>query len=143
MPVFAEQAFRQHMLNSTNVSAIIGARLSNWVSPESDILPYGTFYRIDAEHVKSFNNGSNFAKVRLQADWFSDSLSEVIDLADKARQQMDGFAGTVSVASTSLDIKGLLVSEQQQPFMPDNDSDSPVFRVSQDYIVSHAETAAN
>ena len=143
MATFAEQAFRQHLVDSTAVSAIIGTRLFNWAASESAALPYGAFVRVDAEHVGSMNGGSDYVKPRIQVDWYSRSLSEVMDLADKARLRMDGYAGTVSVNSTSLDIKSLLVSEQHLHSFPDKAGDEPVYRVSQDYIVAHAEAAAN
>lgn len=143
MAVFAEEAWRAKVMASTGLTDLIGTRLSPWGASERDVFPYGTYYRLPSEAAVSLGSATSHMTVRLQADWYSRDVGEVMDIGDLARLATDNYIGAVTVGSTSLRVKIKFTGDNLTPINEGDGKDSLIYRLTQEYVVGHNITPAS
>lgn len=77
-----------------NVSAIVGTKIFPYVAVESEAYPYIVFTQEGLEPTDTKDGVSELDKSTWDIECYSETLSEVEDLADKVRAVLDRYKGT-------------------------------------------------
>jgi len=145
MAIQAEECVYALLAASTAVGALAADRIYPQVAPQQTAtLPYMTYNRIDGIHMHNMSGPSGLVNVRMQIDYYASTYSGASALADAARNVLDGYTGSVTVGSTSIDIKQChLISDNSDFVQPQNAAEVGTRRFSHDYQIVHETTTPN
>jgi hypothetical protein len=107
-------------------------------APEGQALPYTIFQRIDGERWASLTGPSGLAQSRFQVDHYAVQPEDAVTGAERIRQKLDGYSGTIG---------GVRIGGVSKIIdLPDQDDTQAVtatgqipFRASKDYLFTHEE----
>jgi len=116
------------------VTDIVGTRIFPLVSQAPSHPPYVVYSVVGGEAWNSMGGQSGLAQSRVQIDAYAVTYAGAQALAASVRGALDGFRGV----SGGVRVGG--VSRQSAPVdFYEEDVDPRLFRVSQDYIITHDE----
>lgn len=124
-----EPAFRILLVNDPTIAPIVGDRVYMNVRPADERRPSLVLTRVSTFFARRFGGDSSATKGRMQVDIFGESYQEVKELADKVRNRLDGFTGTV--AGTRF-LYCEIEDERDLPAAPLAGRSTPLFAVSID-----------
>jgi hypothetical protein len=121
-----------------SVTAIVSSRIYPEPLPQSPTLPALTWSQVSSVRVRALNDGpTGKARARITISCWANTSKSAWALADAVRQSMDGFQGwwrDTFIGSVALDNEfGIFEGEAGVPNVG-------MYRVVQDYIISHSET---
>ena len=93
-----EEALQYHLVNDTDVKALISARAYPNVIPQDADLPALAYQKISWLGGMAHDGPTGIAWPRFQITAQANTYSEVVDLIKKVRIALDGFAGTMGGA---------------------------------------------
>jgi hypothetical protein len=64
-------------------------------APQGHALPYTIFQRIDGDRFGSLTGPSGLAQSRIQVDYYAALPEDAVTGAERIRQKLDGYSGTV------------------------------------------------
>lgn len=127
-----EAGLHAFLLADPAVAALIDTRLTPLILPQDPAYPAATYQRISASRLRSVDGPAGRGKPRLQLDCWGATYAQAKALAAAAGRALDGYKGlmgSVQVDAVSLD------NEQDV-----HEEEPEVYRVIQDYLISHQET---
>lgn len=119
------------------LDTVSGSQIYAGIVPEDKRPPFMTFQRISGFKVRDINGPSGLARTIFQIDMYSDDNAICRQLADDVRKILDGFSGTVTIASDNIVIGG--VSMQAERDFTEDDVDPKLYRASVDYLFKFEE----
>lgn len=122
------------------LDTVSGSKIFAGIVPEDVRPPFMTFQRISGFKVRDINGPSGLARSIFQIDMYSDDNSVCRQLADDVRKILDGFSGTVTIASDNIIIGG--VSMQAERDFTEDNVDPKLYRASVDYLFKYEEDIA-
>ncbi len=141
MAVTPEEAVRKRLVDDTDVRALVKQRIYPDIAPEGAVLPYVVMARVDTTHEHHMGGSAGLKHPRIQLDYFARTRSGAEDLAETCRLVLDGFNGTVTIGSESLDIRKCFLKGDNSDFLePKGGSSFAIRVVSHDYELSVPET---
>ena len=125
-----EAALRSQLVANAAVTAIVGSRVYPLLAPSDAALPFVTWRRsgIVRQHSLAGPVGSPTVSVEFQL--YAETYNAVRDLADKARQVLDGWGGTVD----TVEVKHVSLEQEYDGFVQLAGSEvPPIYTVVQVY----------
>lgn len=132
-----EKALRDLLKDDAAVSGVVGAKIYPLLAPQNIAAPFIVYTRVIGDRIREINGPSGMAQVTFQIDCYAGGLNKrneypaAVDLANKVRLLLDGYEGTKS----GIRIGGISLQTDQDFYEPDTN----LYRVSQDYLVTHDE----
>ena len=108
--MYIEAALYYHLVNDTDVKALISARAYPNVIPQDVGLPALAYQEISRPGAMAHDGPTGIAWPRFQITAQADTYSEVVDLINKVRIALDGFTGTMGGAG-GVTIEGAFVKD--------------------------------
>jgi len=141
---FGEDGLRSRLLSDATIVGLVGAQIYPVGGvPQGVEMPYGQYQRVDAQHWASISSALGLAQIRVQYDWYSDSLTEVRTLAERARIMLESYAGTISVDGQNVVVRVCrLVDEDSYGEQVGDGADATLWRWRQDYQVVYTEATS-
>jgi hypothetical protein len=128
------RAIMARLAASSAVAAIVGTRISPLVTHAPSEPPYLVYTVVGGEAWNSMSGQSGMAQARVQVDAYALTYAEAQELAASVRAALDNFRGTAG----GVRVGG--ISRQTAPVdFYEADVEPRLFRVSQDFIVTHDE----
>lgn len=93
-----EEALQYHLVNDSDVTALIGSRAYPNVIPQDADLPALAYQTISRPGGMAHDGPTGIAWPRFQITGQADTYSEVVDLINKVRIALDGFTGLMGGA---------------------------------------------
>jgi hypothetical protein len=101
-----ERVLANAMFSDPAVAEVVSDRVYPVIAPSSAALPFLTWRRQAVQREPTLSGPSGIATVTLAVDMYATTYEAVRELADRCRQTLDGFAGTlgnwISVRHVSL-----------------------------------------
>lgn len=91
-----EPAFRVRLVTDPAIAAVVGDRIYMNVRPADERRPCLVLTRVSTFFARRFGGDASTTKGRMQVDAFAESFQVMAELADKVRDRIDGFSGTVA-----------------------------------------------
>ena len=141
MAVDAGLIIRKLLVDNAAVSALVGSQVYPQSAPETAVLPYIVYNRIDGEHLHQMTAASGLVRTLIQVDSFSKDYLQMVDLADKSRLALDGFQNTsVTVGGDTARVDSIWLQDNEDGFeRPTDATDEGFHRRIQDYEIFHDE----
>jgi len=133
----SEIAIYTILKDTSAVSSLVGARIYPLKAPPKVTKPFVTYQRISGDRWRSFDGPTGTAQPRIQVDCYATTYAAAKALADAIRQNLDGYAGTVTTTSGAVRIGGISLMTDRDLF--EDDIDPVLYRVSMDFMVTHGE----
>jgi len=141
MALFAEDVIISRLNDAAYVKAIVSNRIMPGAAPQGTRIPHITLNRVSTEHHRHLLAAAGLAQVRVQVDYWADSYLGALELADAARDALDGYHGTTTIGAQTASVKQCKLDVDQTDFVEANDSaDVGVFRATHEYIVGIVES---
>ena len=105
-----EEALQYHLVNDTDVKALISSRAYPNVIPQDAALPALAYQVISRPGGMAHDGPTGIAWPRFQITAQADTFSEIVDLTNKVRVALDGFTGTMGGAG-GVTIEGSFVKD--------------------------------
>ena len=128
-----ETALRTELINDTDISAHVGMRVYPVTMTQGFTLPCISYQRISSVRMHTLSGPNGRVDASFQVDFYSELYSTVRDLADKTRQVLDGFKG--SLGGTEDNVGGIHLVSDRDLWQDDTE----VYRVTHDYDVFYFE----
>jgi hypothetical protein len=127
-----EADLRTHLVNDSDVSAIVGSRVYPMRLPQGFDLPAISYQRVSGDRSKDLQGSTGHTEPRIQIDCWAKSYGEIKNLAEKLRLSLDRFTGDLGggqyVHHVSLEGERDMFEEETE-----------ILHVSQDYMISYNE----
>ena len=108
--MYIDAALYYHLVNDSDVTALIGARAYPNVIPQDAALPALAYQTISSPRQMLHDGASGIAWPRFQITAQAQTFSEVVDLMNKVRIALDGYTGTMGGAG-GVTIEGAFVTD--------------------------------
>lgn len=132
-----EVVLRGQLVGSTAVSAIVGTRVYPLLAPEDAPLPFITWRRSGIARQHSLAGPMGTPTVSVEFQMYAATYNAARDLADKARQVLDGYGGTVD----TVEVKHVSLDQEYDGFVQLAGSEvPPIYTVVQVYNAIWQET---
>ena len=105
-----EEALQYHLVNDTDIKALISSRAYPNVIPQDAALPALAYLVISRPGGMAHDGPTGIAWPRFQITAQADTFSEIVDLTNKVRIALDGFTGTMGGAG-GVTIEGSFVKD--------------------------------
>lgn len=134
-----EKAIYTRLTTDATITAIIGTgdAARCWPvneAPQNPTDPYLIMQRVGSEPIENLSGGSGLIFAMIQVDAIGYVYLTIKDLADKVRQRLQGFRGTVS----SIDIGGIrFLSDRDERIPSPHGREEALVRVSMDFEVQY------
>lgn len=132
------KALYGHLTGDAGISALVSTRVFQHQAPTSAALDRITFTRVANEHENHLLGGAGLSRTLYQIDVWAVSGKRALAIAEAIRASLDGFIGklmgTVNVRYAFLN------NERDSIEKPVDGSEDSVFRISQDYNITHTES---
>ena len=128
-----EEALRQLILNSTQVSDIVGERFYPGVAPQGSDAPYCTYLMFNTATATTKFSPSTADTDRLRIDCVAPTFGEAVGLANAIRKKIDKFSGTVD----DFDIDEIWYIDKSDDFDEGTREDSRLYRRQIDFDVRY------
>lgn len=113
-----EDAIYGKLNADANVTAIVGNRIFPIKMPDRTAMPAISYARVTGPRVESFQGSSTLAHPLYQIDCWAKTHRQMIDLAAKVRNSLQGFQGTVA----SVKIQGILFENDMDLYEEDTET---------------------
>ena len=134
-----EQGLITYLLTDTDLMALVGngdspltSRIYPLLLPQNYTAPAMTYQRISGPRLQNLSGPAGRAFPRIQFDIYAASYSAVKNIAAKLRAALDGYAGLMG----AVDVDRTTLESDMDGYQ----SDTEVYRVSMDFIISHVES---
>jgi len=139
--ISVEAAMAQRLLDSTEIVDFVSTGIYPQKAPQSATLPYIVINRDSAEHAHHLGGASGWVMADIQVNMYSSEFTEMRRLAERARNELDGYSGTVSIGSTSLQLRNVFLDSDSTPLDPVLPGrDEKIFRARHAYRVDYPES---
>lgn len=126
-----EETLAALLLTDTAVAAIAGNRV-NWSDrPQGSALPAVVLHRVSGGRDYHMAGPSGFVRSRVQADCWALTYKDAVQLSRAVRVALSGYS--------SGDMQGAFIEAERQSVEKEADGAQRFFRVSLDFMISHAE----
>lgn len=132
-----EAAMRTIALDSSAVRDLIASRLYPLQAPQKAVYPLAIMNRISSDYDEDMDGASDDVQAtNIQLDVFAEEYAECKAVAAALREALNGFSGTVTVGGSSIEIRRIRLTGEQDGFdNPTNGKADGIGRVIQDYEV--------
>jgi hypothetical protein len=113
------------------VTALVSTRIYPLKLPQGYSLPAISYQRVSSPRLYALSGTTGRLRARIQLDCWADTYSAVKGLADAVRGELNGHTGTFGSST----VDSLTLDAERDGF----EEDTEVFRVLQEYIISHTE----
>jgi hypothetical protein len=128
------KAIYARLAGASPVTALVGTRIFPMVSQTPSQPPYVVYSTVGGTTWNSMSGQTGLAQSRVQVDAYATTYASAQAIAAAVRDALDGFRGMAG----GVRVGG--ISRQATPLeFYEADVDPRLFRVSQDYIVTHDE----
>lgn len=130
---YPEQTLADQLENDPEMALLLGDRIYPVIAPASAALPFATWRRQGVQREMTLSGPSRMPSVTWSLDLFSETYSEVREIADRARAVLDGFGGEVG---NYLVVRIVSLVNESDGFVQLAGGDlPPVYSVTQTYTV--------
>jgi hypothetical protein len=127
-----ETELRARLAADATVAGLVVARIYPIVLPQKPTYPAITYSKVSGERLHTLAGAAGRAMPRISISAWSDvGYASVQTLAAAIRASLDGFNGTLTTIQTNI------ILDNEIDFYED---DTRVYRILQDYRLSHTET---
>ena len=92
-----EIAIRSELINDADVTALVGTRVYPVMMPQGFEMPCISYQRISSNRMHTLSGPTGRVDANFQVDFYDESYAVVRELADKARNLLDGFKGDLGI----------------------------------------------
>ncbi len=124
-------AIRSILLSDSSVTALVGQNIFPVVIPETKQPPYVRLSTASVNATPTKSGTSVVDEARIQIDVWATSQDTAVQIDEKIRAALDGYAGTVTVNSVAYLIDGI----RFESWGDDYEEDWRLFRRTSDYMV--------
>lgn len=117
--------------NTSAVSTLVSARIYPLRLPQDPTYPAITYRRISGVRINNLLAASGRAHPRFQIDCWGSTITSARAVATAVRQALNCYRGLMDDVTASVHIENEIDLDED---------DAKVYRVSQDYFISHTET---
>jgi hypothetical protein len=130
-----------HLINDTDVAALVSTRVYPGVAPDDATLPYITYGQTGAQHTHHHAGAAGERRVLKQIACWATSMSAAEDLAEKVRVSMHGKTGTFGSGLFTIDVDEILLMNDPHTFVPPRAGDDrpPAWGSMMEFAIWHAE----
>lgn len=129
-----ETGLYSHLVADSDIAALVLNRVYPFRVPQGATLPALTYQRVSTDRRPSLSGPSTSrVKAYFQIDCYSESVSDVRDLATKVRLALDGFKGTLG---SETGVGGIICESERE----DDNEQTDVFRKILEFSIPHQET---
>jgi hypothetical protein len=108
------------------------------MAPQTALLPYVIYQRIDGERFGSLTGPSGLAQTRIQVDCYATSYEAAQLAAETIRRKLDGYSGTIGGVRIGGVSKATDLPDQID-LEAETTTGQKAFRASKDYLFTHEE----
>jgi len=129
-----EKSIHTKMAGTTAITDLVSTRIYPFASRQGDALPRVTYFVVSSNPVNASTGSTGTVQSMIQVDVWAASASSAKAVADAIFTALDGFDDTATnaVSYYTLDARRQEIEES------DDGSEKPVYRVSMDWDVWHA-----
>lgn len=139
MPLKSPEAvLRSALVGSTAVNSLISGRIYplRYVGPQPVVYPLVIWRRAGIQREQAFAGPVGVPRVTVELYHYGTTYESVRDLADKARQVLDGYGGTVD----TVEVKQTALVDEVDDLVMQDGSEASLYSVRQQYEVWWQET---
>lgn len=112
----------------------VGARIYRHQRARGSAYPCVVFGRVNTETVNHSTGATTTETCTIQVDSFAKDLDDARTVADAVKTALSGWSNTGGTPSISM---SHLVSDFDVPADPEHGTDAPIYRITQDYLLSY------
>lgn len=132
-----EAVLRTALATNTVTSSVVSGRIYPILAPASAAMPFITYRRAGITRAQTLGGPMGVPRVTVEFDVYAATYEGARDLADRCRQILDGYGGTVD----NTEVKQASLENEQDDFVQLAGADlPPVYSVKQTYDVWWQET---
>lgn len=120
------------LTNDATVGGLVSTRVYPHLREQGSAFPAVTYQRVGGPRTPKQEGPANHVRQRVQLNSYAGDSTTAQDLADAVRQALDGVSGTYG----GMKVQGIECNDAP---IDDFDPVARVFRVIQDFIITHAE----
>jgi len=144
MTDLANNAFRQILIDATNVFAIVGDNIFKDTASQCEDVPFVVFHLVANRPYRGLGGRSGMTVKTYQLNCYAPTETLAADLEDECRLALDDFKGNVTIPLESgnqiMRVHRLNRTDTNSPLVPIQDASSyPIRRYAQDYTLTHYE----
>jgi hypothetical protein len=128
-----ERLLADALKNEPAVAELVGDRVFPVLAPASAAIPFVTWRRVGVQREMTLSGPAGGPTVSLQLDMYAETYEGVRELADRCRQTLDGWGGTLGNYITVSHVS--LIGESDGFAQLAGGDVPPVYTVSQTYTV--------
>lgn len=128
-------AFRDALLQDSDLVAQIGQRVYSQTLPQNPTFPCITFQQLSSEVIDDVNNNHSLEKVIFQVDVWSNRGAECNSVSELLRQAISGYAGM----NRGVKIKAIRLTSRRDRYEPEVKN----YRKIHDFEIWHKELNLN
>jgi hypothetical protein len=119
------------LVNTTDVTALVGTRIRPMRAADSDVYPYIIYESISKPSLQTKEGNTGWYKMRFQISMLATSLSSVQSIADSVRTALDDVSGTIAGFTVQR-----ITFEDERDIFNDNSAVDGVYMLQQDYYIT-------
>lgn len=112
------------------ISGLVSTRIYPLILPKSPTMPALVYHKVSGPRVHDLDGASGRALPRIQIDSWADTYTGAQALAAAVRGSLDGYNGLLTTIRATFKLDNEI---------DDYEEDTKLYRVIQDYIISHTE----
>jgi len=128
-----EADLRTHLVNDSTVNGIVGDRVYPLRLSQGYTLPAISYQRISGDRAKDISGSIGHAQPRIQVDCWTNSYSDLKDLAEAVRKALDRFQGDLGGGSY---VQHVSLEGETETY----EEETEIQRNSLDFVIYHSET---
>lgn len=139
MPLKSPEAvLRSALVGNNAVNTLISGRIYplRYVGPQPVQFPIIIWRRSGIQREQAFNGPVGVPRVTAEFFMYGTSYESVRDLADKCRQVLDGYGGTVD----NVEVKQVALTDESDDLVPQEGAETSLYSVRQQYEIWWQET---
>lgn len=133
-----ETLLRARLVADNTVSGLVSTRIYPVILPQKPTLPAITFSKVSGVRMHNLSGTAGRAVARISFNCWATTYLGAQAVAAAVRASLDGFAGTLSDSGSPAEtIRTNILLDNEIDFYED---ETGVYRILQDYTLSHTET---
>jgi len=123
-----------YLSSDTPISSLVGTRIDPDIVTQDTVFPALSYSQISRIGIYNLSGAINKARSRIQIDSWALTRKQSLELADAVRHRLSGFYGSMSGTQVHF-----ITLDNQLTLFDQDAGVTGVYRVLQDYIISHLE----
>ena len=137
MALDLSKALYSRLTGDTNITGLVGTKISPMEARQSWSLPYVTYQIVSDPPTHAMIRDATISNPLVQVDVWGETYPNVKNIANKIRSRLRDYGGTITVSSTSLVIQRIFYEGQTDIKEVDMETNEVTFRIMQEYRVWH------